>query len=134
MDRLYTSISTANWLLKNEITVAGTLVTNRIGWPDDLNNVKQQGEVESTMHWEKTEGDLSLCRYITKSKSKGRKNVLVLSTMRPLMDITRDDGKQKPAIVMFYDFTKGGTVMDQKISKYSCKSLTHRWTVIHFFS
>ena len=23
--------------------------------------------------------------------------------------------------------------MDQKISKYSCKLLTHRWTMIHFF-
>ena len=75
-----------------------------------------------------------MCTYTTKSKSKGKKNVLVLSTMRPLMGITRDDGKQKPAIIKFYDFTKGGTdVMDQKISKYSCKLLTHRWTMIHFF-
>ena len=87
MDRLYTSISTANWLLKNEITVVGTLVTNRIGLPDDLKNAKQQGEVESTMHWEKTQGDLSLCTHITKFKSKGRKNALVLSTMRPLMGL-----------------------------------------------
>ena len=41
MDRLYTSISRANWLLKNEITVVGTLVTNRIGLPDDHKNAKQ---------------------------------------------------------------------------------------------
>ena len=61
--------------------------------------------------------------------------VLVLSIMRQLMGITRDDGKQKPAIIKLYEFTKGGTdVMDQKISKYSCKSLTHRWTMIHFFN
>ena len=134
MDRLYTSISTANWLLKNEITVVGTLVTNGIGLPDDLQNAKRRGEFESTMHWEKTEGDLSLCTYKAKSKSKGKKNVLVLSTMRPLMGITCDDGKQKAAIIKFYDFKKGGTdVMDQKISKYSCKLLTHRWTMIHFF-
>ena len=127
------SISTANWLLKNEITVVGTLKTNHIGLPDDLKNVKQRGEFESTMHLEKTEGYLSLCTYTTKSKSKGKKNILVLSTMRPLMGITCDDGKQRPAIIKFYDFTKGGTdVMDQKISKYSCKSLTHHWTMIHF--
>ena len=92
MDRLYTSISTANWLLKNEITVVvGTLVTNRIGLPDDLKNAKKRGKFESIMHWEKTKGDLSLCTYTTKSKSKGKKNVLVSSTMRPLMGITRDD-------------------------------------------
>ena len=135
MDRLYTSISTANWLLKNEITVVvGTLVTNRIVLPDDLKNAKKQGKFESIMHWEKTKGDLPLCTYTTKSKSKGKKIFLVLSTMRPLMDITSDNGKQKPAIIKFYDFTKRGTdVMDQKISKYSCKLLTHRWTMIHFF-
>ena len=134
MNRLYLSISTTNWLLKNEITVVGTLVTNRIGLPDDLKDVKQRGEFESTMHWEKTEGDLSLCTYTTKSKSKGKNNVLVLLTMRPLMGITRNNGKHKPAIIKFYDFTKGGTdVMDQKTSKYFCKSLTHCWTMIHFF-
>ena len=45
------------------------------------------------------------------------------------MGITRDD-----EIIKFYDFTKGGTnMMDQKISKYCCKSLTRRWTMIHFF-
>ena len=93
------SISTVNRFLKNEITVVGTLVTNRIGFPDDLKNSKQRGEFGSTMHWEKTEGDLSLCTYTTKSKSKGKRNVLVLSTMRPLTGITRDDGKQKPAII-----------------------------------
>ena len=50
------------------------------------------------------------------------------------MGMTRDDGKQKPAIINFYDFTKGeADAMDQKISKYSCKSLTHRWTMINFF-
>lgn len=54
--------------------------------------------------------------------------------MRPLLGITRDDGKRKPQIIKFYDFTKGGTdVIDMKISKYSCKSLIHRWTMVHFF-
>ena len=63
-----------------------------------------------------------------------QKNVLVLSTMRPLMGITRDDGKRKPAIIKFYDFTKGGTdVMDQKISRYSCKAVSQRWTMVNFF-
>ena len=65
------------------------------------------------MHWEKTEVDLSFCTYTTKFKSKGKKNVLVLSTMRPSMGIMCDDGKQKPIIIKFYDFPKGETdVMD----------------------
>ena len=47
--------------------------------------------------------------------------------MRPLMGITRDNGKQKPVIIKFYDFTKKGTdILDQKISKYLCKAVNHR--------
>ena len=67
-------------------------------------------------------------------RKKGRKNVLVLSTTRPLMGITWDDGKQKPAITKFYNFIKGDMdILDQKISNYSCRSVTHRWTMAHFF-
>ena len=134
MDRLYTSIPTANWLLSREITVVGTLQSNRLGLPDELKNPKDRDEFQSTIHWEKDKGNIALCAYTTKSKSKGNKNVLVLSTMRPLLGVTKDDGKCKPAVIKFYDFTKGGTdVMDMKMAKYSCKALTHRWTMVHFY-
>ena len=49
----------------------------------------------------------------------------MLSTMRPLNRITKDDGKKKPAIFKFYDFSKGGTdEMDQRIAKYSAKPIS----------
>jgi len=73
MDRLYTSISTCNWLLNRNITTVGTLVTNRIGLPDELKDAKQREEFESTIHWDKDTGNLALCAYTTKSKSKGKK-------------------------------------------------------------
>ena len=54
--------------------------------------------------------------------------------MRPLLGVTKDDGKCKAAVTKFYDFTKGDTdVMDMKMAKYSCKALTHRWTMVHFY-
>ena len=54
--------------------------------------------------------------------------------MRPLLGVTKDDGKCKPAVIKFYDFTKRGTdIMDMKMAMYSCKALTHRWTMIHFY-
>ena len=54
--------------------------------------------------------------------------------MWPLLGVTKDDGKCKPTVIKFYDFTKGGTdVMDMKMAKYSCKALTHRWTMVHFY-
>ena len=81
IDRLYTSISTANWLLEQDVTTVGTLVTNRVGLPDEVKDTKSRNEFESTLHWEKEHGNLALCVYTTKSKSKGKKNVLVLSSM-----------------------------------------------------
>ena len=61
MDKLYTSISTANWLLNNNITSVGTLVSNLHSIPDELKHTKQREEFESTIHWEKEEGNLALC-------------------------------------------------------------------------
>ena len=106
MDRLYTSISTSNCLLAQNIASVGTLVSNRVRLPDEVRDVKDRDELDSSMHWVQEKGNLALGVYTTKSKSKGKKNVLVLSTMRQLMGIARDDGKQKSAIIKFYDFTK----------------------------
>ena len=50
---------------------------------------------------------MALCSYNVKTKSKGKKNVLMLTTIRPLLGITKDD-KKKPALYKLYDFTKGG--------------------------
>ena len=131
MDRLYTAISTSQWLLEKDITCVGTLQSNRIGLPNEVKVADNCEEFHSTLHWEKENGQIALCSYTTKSKSKGKKNVLVLSTMRPIMGVTRDDGKRKPAIIKFYDFTKGGTdIVDQKMSKYSTKSTTPKWTMV----
>ena len=46
--------------------------------------------------------------YVVRTKSKGDKNVLVLGTFDPILGVTKDN-KKKPAIIKFYDFTKGGT-------------------------
>ena len=100
----------------------------------EVKDASQGGEFESAMHCEQEHGNFTLCAYTTKSKLKGKKNVLLLSTIRPLSGITHDGRKRKPAIVKFYDFTTGGIdILDQKISKYSCKSVTQPWTMVHFF-
>ena len=46
--------------------------------------------------------------------AKGKKNVMVISTVEPLLGVTKDE-KKKPAVIKLYDFTKGGTdIPDQK--------------------
>ena len=52
MDRLYTNISVANWLLERMITVVGTLMTNRIGIPEELKYINDREIFSSTIHWE----------------------------------------------------------------------------------
>ena len=59
----------------------------------------------TSCHIESKEKNLYIT-YSVKTKSTGRKKVLMLSTMRPISGITKDDGKSKPAIMKFYDFTK----------------------------
>ena len=54
--------------------------------------------------------------------------------MRPIPGITKDDGKSKPAIMKFYDFTKGGTdIVDQLNDYYTCRARTNCWDLVSFF-
>ena len=89
-DRLYTSIAFANWLLDRHITTVGTLNTNRIGIPDELKNTKDRNEFSVTYHLDKSK-KIYLKTYSVRTKSKGKKNFMVLSTMRPLQGVTIDD-------------------------------------------
>lgn len=72
MDRLYTSISTSNWLLAQNITSVGTLVSNRVSLPDEVKHAKNRDEFKSSMYWEQEKGNLALCIYTTNSKSNGK--------------------------------------------------------------
>ena len=121
MDRLYSSLSVANWLLDKGITMVGTMQKNRVAIPASLKDVTNR-EINSTeTHWEKN-GKPIFTSYVTKT-NKGRRNVVVLSTIDPLLATTIDDDQCKPAIIKFYDFTKGGTdIIDQKMGYYTVKT------------
>lgn len=47
----------------------------------------------------------------------------------PLLGVTKDNKKTKPATYKLYDFTKGGTdIVAQRAGFYSCKMKTPRWS------
>ena len=134
IDRLYSSVSLANWLLSHGITVVGTLQSNRIGIPNKLKSPVGREILSNTIHYEEKDKQLALCSYTVKTKSKGLKNVLLLTTMRPLMGVTKDDDHKKPAIYKLYDFTKGGTdIVDQKMGYYTSKAKSSRWSITAFY-
>ena len=130
MDRLYSSLSVANWLLDKGITMVGTMQKNRVGIPASLKDVTNR-EINSTeTYWEKN--GKRIFTSVTKT-SKGKRNVIVLSTIEPLLGTTIDDDKCKPAIIKFYDFTKGRTdIIDQKMGYYIVKTKSRRWTMFAF--
>ena len=93
-----------------------------------------QRKVQSYLsHRTQRKKNLYITTYSVKTKSTGRKNILMLSTMRPTSGITEDDGKSKPAIMKSYDFKKGGTdIADQLNDYYSYRARTNRWDLVSF--
>ena len=126
MDRLYTSLEIADWLSARSITMVGTFTKNRVGIPPELKVVKDKAELSNEIYWE-VNGKYNISSYVVKI-SKGEKAALMLSTMEPLLGVTKDDQKKKPALYKFYDFTKGGTdIVDQKMGSYTVKPKYRRW-------
>ena len=60
MDRLYRSISLANWLLGRKITCVGILNHNSLGIPTELKNTSEREEFSVTCHYESVKKDLCL--------------------------------------------------------------------------
>ena len=122
-DRLYTRIDSRNWLLDRRVTTVGTLQKGRRGIPPELFNTQNREIFRATCHFEKEKKSISLTFYTVKKKSKGKKNVAVLLTSRPLHGKTIDDGKEKPQIITFYDFAKGEMdIIDQLNDYYTTRS------------
>ena len=62
---------------------------------------------------------------------KGKKNIVILSTMRPMDACTKDDDKFKPKIFRFYDFTKSDTdIVDQMNDSFTTRAKSNRWAMV----
>ena len=79
MDRLYSSIPIARWLLEHNITMLGTLKSNRIGIPPEIKDVSER-EIDSyEIYWDES-GNMNISSYVVKTSS-GKRNILMLSTL-----------------------------------------------------
>ena len=131
MDRLYSSFDIAEWLLDRKITMLGTMRSNRVGIPQYIKETKDKEILSSEIFWQK-DASCNISNYTVKT-SKGKKAVIVLSTLNPIRGVTIDDEKKKPALYKLYDFTKGGTdIVDQKMGFYSTKAKSRKWTMVAF--
>ena len=62
---------------------------NRKVIPDKLKENKNRELLSSEIYWDKN-SFLSISSYVVKT-SKGKKNVILLSTAPPILDITKDN-------------------------------------------
>ena len=105
MDRYYTSIPTAQWLFVKKITCIVTIQTNRKRIPAEMKEKKQR-EPYSLMSCKQEGGPVILNSYVVKTKSKGKKNVLLLQTTNAVHYKTSGENA-KPLVYKVYDYTKG---------------------------
>lgn len=120
LDRLYTSLELFEWLMTKDITVVGTIDQSRKGIPSQIKEVNGRQDNSYEVYREKSQGKMYLNSCVKQTKSKGLRNVLLLSTLPSLLGVTKDDQQKKPAIYKLYDFTKGGTdIIDQRINFYT---------------
>ena len=108
-NRLYTSVPLATGLLEQNITCVGTLQSNRRGIPDATKQTNGREPFSDEYFWESEKGRLVLHSYAVKTKSTGLRDGLLLSTVQPILGVSKNP-KKKPAIYKLYDYTKGGTV------------------------
>ena len=106
-DRLYNSISFANWLLSIGIATVGTLNTNLVSIRKELEDVRGKKELSITCHFELECKNVCLVTYSVKAMRTGLRNVLVLTNTRPIHGVTKDNNKKTPAIIKLDNFTKG---------------------------
>lgn len=130
-DNYYTSIPLASKLLEKNMTCMGTMRHNRKGLDKQQTDVKNREE-KSSVVWHEEKGQIKMVSYVVNTKSKGKKNIILLNTVPDLatMGSTMDDDKLKPAAIKVYDFTKGGTdICDQRSGSYTVSVGSRRWTV-----
>jgi hypothetical protein len=126
-DNWFTSTDLAEALRKDHrLTLVGTIRKNKRQLPHELVEGKSR-PVNSNIF-----GYQEHCTLISHVPKKG-KNVLLTSTMH--FDDTIDPENGKPEIISFYNKTKGGVdVVDKLCASYNCARATRRWPMVIFYS
>ena len=105
-DRLCASLPLMNYLLEKDITAVGTIVSNRKGLPKESVKTAGRKDFSYEILWKADDVRMTLHSYGVKTTLTGLRNVLLMSTLGPIIAVTQDDGKQRPQIYKVYDFTK----------------------------
>lgn len=124
-DNWYTSYPLAKDLLKDKVTLVGTLKKNKRELPADFIPNKTRPEGSSVFGFQK---DVTLVSYVPKKN----RAVILLSTMHDEGSI--DTVTNKPDIILDYNANKGGVdTVDKMCGAFSVSRRTRRWPLVIFF-
>ena len=63
MDRFYTSVEIANWLLEKNLAIVGTVQKGRVGFPEEIFDAKNREVLKKTCQFEKDKKTLYVSSY-----------------------------------------------------------------------
>ena len=84
LDRLYTGLELFEQLSSEGITALGTIDACRRGIAPEIKATTGKQDKSYEHYCEKTNGKLCFNSYVTRTKSKGMKNFMLLSTVSPI--------------------------------------------------
>ncbi|KAJ8372706.1 hypothetical protein AAFF_G00277750 [Aldrovandia affinis] len=126
-DNFFTSYDLGQELLKNKLTMVGTVRKNKPELPSALLDTKDRAPLSSKFAFTETTTTVSYC-------PKKRKNVILMSTLHKKAAVSRRRNK-KPDIILDYNRNKGGVDnLDKVTGTYTCKRMTARWPLAVFYN
>lgn len=125
-DNYFSSFSLAKQLKRKNTSFVGTVRRHRKEIPNEV-------KISKTCLYETVllkNGETTLTVY----QGKKNKNVLLLSTLYPDVNVEQTN-KKLPETVQFYNKTKCGVdIVDQMMRKYSVRAASRRWPVHVFYN
>ncbi|XP_035228790.1 piggyBac transposable element-derived protein 4-like [Stegodyphus dumicola] len=126
-DNYFSSLSLARRLKMKNTSFFGTVRRHRQEIPHEVRKSKTRlFEIVLLKNGETT---------LTVYQGKRNKNVLLLSTLHPSVNIDSQNKKKLPETVEFYNKTKYGVdIVDKMTRKYSVRAVSRRWPVHVFYN
>ena len=127
-DNFFTSYRLAQELMQRRLSLVGTVRSNRKEIPPSMQPDRSRPACSSVFGF--SSDGVTMVSYVPKP----RKAVILLSSQHRDTALM-DDDKRKPHIIEYYNQTKAGVdILDKLVRTYSCRRSTRRWTVALFFN
>ena len=129
-DNRFTSLRLVQNLKKKKLTAVGTVRKNRRELPSEATEQKDR-QLNSGKYFSNG-SDVTLLSYIP--KKKGKKVVVLMSSMHKGVDKAEEENRTKPTMIEFYNKTKGGVDSHDQLSHaFTVIRKTNRWPLLVFY-